>query len=103
MTAQVHLPLDQIADFCERWRIKEMAVFGSALAGTARPDSDVDLLVVFHDDAEWDLFDYVRAESELRLILGRDVDLVEKQNIKNPFFRHHVMQKHKVICAATGS
>ena len=90
---------DKIAAFCRRWQVKELAIFGSALGDEFRPDSDVDVLVVFQDDAKWSLFDHMRAEEELEQIFGREVDLVEKQAIRNPFRRHHILNNHEVIYA----
>lgn len=99
MSVRIGIPRDKIADFCRRWRIKELAIFGSALGDEFRPDSDVDVLVVFQDDAEWDLFDHMRAEEELGEIFGREVDLVEKAAIRNPFRRRHILDHHEVIYA----
>ena len=44
---QIPLPLDQIADYCRRWKITELALFGSVLTDHFRSDSDVDVLVTF--------------------------------------------------------
>jgi predicted nucleotidyltransferase len=63
------------------------------------PESDVDVLVVFQDDAKWNLFDHMKAEEELKQIFGREVDLVEKKAIRNPFRRHHILNNHEVIYA----
>ncbi|MDW8326366.1 MAG: nucleotidyltransferase domain-containing protein [Anaerolineales bacterium] len=43
--ARLHIPREQIAEFCRRWRIIEFSIFGSALREDFRPDSDVDVLV----------------------------------------------------------
>ena len=96
------IPLDKksIAEFCRRWKITEFSLFGSVLRDDFRPDSDVDVLVVFQDDAERDLFDHMKAEEELKQIFGRDVDLVEKRAIRNPFRRHHILSNCEVIYAA---
>jgi len=80
--------------------VKELAIFGSALGEYFRPDSDVDVLVEFREEANWTLFDHMKAEEELREILGRRVDLVEKSAIRNPFRRHHIMKNHVVVYAA---
>jgi hypothetical protein len=100
MSARIDIPKDKIADFCRRWQVKELAIFGSALGDDFRPDSDVDVLVVFRDDAKWDLFDHMKAEEELKQIFGREVDLVEKRAIRNPFRRHHILRNCEVIYAA---
>ena len=100
MRMRIEIPKDIITEFCRRWQVKELAIFGSALGDDFRPDSDVDVLVVFQDDAEWDLFDHMKAEEELKQIFGREVDLVEKKAIRNPFRRHHILSNYEVIYAA---
>lgn len=99
MSLRIEIPNSKIAAFCQRWRIKELAIFGSALGNDFRSDSDVDVLVVFQDDAKWNLFDHMEAEEELERIFGREVDLVEKKAIRNPFRRHHILNNHEVIYA----
>ena len=71
----IEFPQDQIEDFCRRWQITELGLFGSALRDDFRPDSDVDVLVAFADGARWSLFDMARMEEQLKGILGREVDL----------------------------
>ena len=100
MSVQINIPKEKIADFCRRWQVKELAIFGSALGGDFRSDSDVDVLVVFQDDATWNLFDHMKAEEELKQVFGREADLVEKKAIRNPFRRHHILSNCEVIYAA---
>ena len=100
MSVRIEVPQAKIAEFCQRWQVKELAIFGSALGDDFRPDSDVDVLVVLQDDAAWNLFDHMKAEEELKQIFGREVDLVEKKAIRNPFRRHHILSHYEVIYAA---
>ena len=100
MSVKIDIHKDKIVEFCRRWRVKELAIFGSALGNDFRPDSDVDVLVVFQDDAKWDLFDHMKAEEELKQLFGREVDLVEKKVVKNPFRRQHILSNHEVIYAS---
>ncbi|NBB73455.1 MAG: nucleotidyltransferase [Bacteroidetes bacterium] len=72
----------QLADCCRRWKITELAVFGSALRDDFRPDSDVDLLVQFAPDATWSLFDHVRMERELEEMAEREVDLLTRRAVE---------------------
>ena len=66
----------ELAPICRRHRIRKLSLFGSRLKGTARPDSDVDLLVEFEPDATTTLFDMARIEIELSALMdGRRVDL----------------------------
>jgi len=75
-------PMDKIAEFCRRWKIQEMAVFGSALRADFSPESDIDVIVAFDDTAEWSLLDHIRMQQELQAILQRDVDLVTRRAIE---------------------
>jgi len=72
----------QLVDFCRRHHIRTMAFFGSVLRDDFRPDSDVDVLVEFLPEATPTLFDLARMEEELKNILGREVDLIEKKSIE---------------------
>ena len=72
MVANIPIPEARIAEFCRKWRIAEFSLFGSVLRGDFRPDSDVDVLVVFEPDAtpqleEWlDMLDELKATSKGR-------------------------------------
>ena len=95
------LPVDRqrIEAFCRKWKVKELSLFGSVLTEDFRPDSDVDVLAVFDEHAGWSLYDIVDMTDELKEIFGRDVDLVEKRALRNPFRKHHILKTHEVIYA----
>lgn len=80
--AKIPLPDFDIEDFCRRWQVSELGLFGSVLRDDFRPDSDVDVLVTFAPGAHWSLFDMVHMQKELELILGREVDLVERRAVE---------------------
>ena len=94
------LPLVGIADFCKRWKVKEFSVFGSILREDFGPDSDVDVLLSFIKDAPWGLFEFVDMKEELEKIFGREVDIVEKEGLRNPFRRREILHTREVIYAA---
>jgi predicted nucleotidyltransferase len=97
------LPQERLAEFCRRWKISRLAVFGSAAQGKLRPDSDIDLLVTFAPDADWSMFDHYRMEGELVELLGREVDLVSNRAVQenpNPIFRRQIFGSAKEIYAA---
>ena len=73
---QIHVPKERIAEFCRKWKITELALFGSVLREDFRPDSDVDVLVTFSSDADWGFEHLLDMKEELQAILGRSVDLV---------------------------
>ncbi len=76
------LPMAEIAKFCQRWKIQELAVFGSALRADFDSESDIDLIVTFDDDADWSLLDHMRMQQELQALFQRDVDLVTKRAVE---------------------
>jgi predicted nucleotidyltransferase len=82
MNARIELPKAAIEDFCRRWQITEFALFGSVLREDFSPDSDIDVLVRFAPDARHSLFDLARMQDELRVLFGREVDLVERAAIE---------------------
>lgn len=77
----------QIADFCQRWNIIELALFGSILRDDFRPDSDIDILASFSPNTSWNIFDLMQMQEQLESMLGRTVDLTQKQQLNNPFKR----------------
>jgi hypothetical protein len=97
--AQVNIavPEHRIRDFCRRWKIAELAVFGSVLRQDFRPDSDVDVLVTFAESAQWSLYDWVDMIAELREIFGRDVDLLSSQSLRNPFRRREILRTRETL------
>lgn len=98
--SKIDIPMDKIEDFCRRWRIKEFSLFGSVLRDDFRSDSDVDVLVSFEENAGWSLYDVVDMKEELKAIFGREVDLVEKGAIRNPFRKHSILSTKEVLYAA---
>jgi predicted nucleotidyltransferase len=84
MISTVRIPLPEVAveEFCRRWQISELSLFGSVLREDFGPESDIDVLVTFGPGARWSLFDMVHMQSELADILGRRVDLVERKAVE---------------------
>jgi predicted nucleotidyltransferase len=77
------IPKAKLAEFCKRWNVSELALFGSALRDDFRPDSDVDVLVSFAPQAHVTLFDMVQMQNELKAVFKREVDLVSKRGLEN--------------------
>jgi predicted nucleotidyltransferase len=89
----IDIPQNKIAEFCQRWKIVEFALFGSALREDFRLDSDVDVLVTFASDSAWTLFDHVDMQDELSDLFGRKVDLVSRRGIE----RSRNARRHQAI------
>ena len=103
MSLNVEASREEVAAFCERWQVMQLAIFGSVLREDFGPDSDVDLLVSFEDGARHTLFDMVRMEEELKTIFGREVDLIERVGVersRNHIRREAILQSAETIYAA---
>ncbi|MDJ0682204.1 MAG: nucleotidyltransferase family protein [Xenococcaceae cyanobacterium MO_167.B52] len=102
----IEIPVDQITKFCQRWKVRELALFGSVLGEDFRPDSDIDILISFIPDNCWTLFDRVDMQDELTEIFGRKVDLVNKKGIersRNYLRKDNILGSAKVIYEITPS
>lgn len=97
---KLSLPYEQIAEFCRKWNVTEFALFGSVLRDDFRPDSDVDVLVEFEDDYHPGSRGWNRMIEELEALFGREVDLVRKDRISNPFRREQSLHHNRVVYAA---
>lgn len=82
MVTRVPFPKEQIAAFCRKWKITELALFGSVLREDFRPDSDVDVLVTFAPGADWGIDELLDMKEQLESLFGRRVDLVEKRLVE---------------------
>ena len=103
VAARFQLPKDRLTAFCERWGIAEVALFGSVLQDDFSADSDIDVLVRFRREATPSLFSLVRMEAELSQLMGRRVDLVEREAVeqsRNHIRRKAILESARVIHAA---
>jgi len=96
------LPLsgEQLLDFCRRWKITELALFGSVLRDELKSDSDVDILVTFSSDVRWGLFDHLQMEQELSDSLGRKVDILTRRSVEqspNWLLRDEILHTAEVV------
>lgn len=97
------MPRKTISDFCQRWNIQELALFGSALGDTFTDSSDIDLLVTFEDNARRGLLDHVQIQNELEQLFGREVDLISKRAVDqshNWIRRKNILDSAQIIFSA---
>jgi predicted nucleotidyltransferase len=99
MAARISISQEQLAAFCRKWKVKELSIFGSVLRDDFRDDSDVDLLIETLPESElgWDWLDM---QSELASLLGRKVDLVFKDRLRNPYRRQEILRTRQVLYVA---
>jgi uncharacterized protein len=100
---KLNVPMDRIAEFCERWKVQEFALFGSVLREDFRPDSDVDVLLAFRPEARISLFDYPAMQDDLEAIFERRVDVLSRRGVeesRNPFRKKAILESARTIYAA---
>jgi predicted nucleotidyltransferase len=105
MSGQPHVdvPREAIADFCRRWQVTELCLFGSVLRDDFRSDSDVDVLVRFAPHARHNVFDLMHMEAELTRVFGRKVDLADRHVLEqspNYIRRRHILESAETVYAA---
>ncbi len=98
-TSTLHVPYEQLADFCRENQIEYLALFGSAAHGELRADSDVDLLVEFDPAVKVGFLALGRMQRELSALFQRQVDLVPRSGLK-PTIREDVLRSARVLYAA---
>lgn len=84
MPVRPPIPLDAetLREFCTRWQIRDLSLFGSFLRSDFREDSDLDLLVSFQPGTNWGYLSLFAMQDELEQLTGRKVDLVSRRGIE---------------------
>ena len=93
----INLSETEIGDFCQRWHICELALFGSVLRDDFGLDSDIDILVTFAPEADWGLFDHLRMEEELSHLFNRHVDLLTRRAVEH---NHNAPRRREILNTA---
>jgi predicted nucleotidyltransferase len=96
----VSLNYNEIVVICEKYNINELSIFGSSLRDDFNKNSDIDILVSFHQNSNVNLFDIMDLENEFSRILNREVDIVEKEALKNPIRKNRILSTREIIYAA---
>ncbi len=103
MTIRISIDRSQIAEFCRKWSVTELALFGSVLREDFGPTSDVDVLVTFDAESHRTLFDLAHMQEELSQLFGREVDLLTRRSVeasRNPIRRAAILSSLEVVHAA---
>ena len=103
LKSRLKLSADQIVEFCQRWQVRELALFGSVLRADFRHDSDIDILIAYSPEANNGLLARVRMKNELETLCGRDIDLMTKKSIEqspNRLRRYNILDSAQVIYVA---
>jgi uncharacterized protein len=102
LRARLGISPEEVKHFCERWNIRELALFGSVLRDDFLPDSDIDVLISLAPNHSWGL-EFIQMREELSVLLGRPVDLLTRQSIehsRNLLRRQTILNAAEVIYVA---
>jgi len=96
--------LPDVLPVLKKNKVKRAYAFGSVVTGDFNDDSDIDLLITLQDnldpgeytDCFWGLY------FELPEVLGRPVDLVMSETVKNPFFQESLDRSKELIYEPEG-
>jgi uncharacterized protein len=100
VTVQTPIPFKKLTSFCKRWKVVELALFGSSLRKDFSFHSDIDVLVSFAPHSDWGLFDHIQMKQELKQLFGRDVDLVTRRALeqsRNTLLRSEILGTAKIL------
>lgn len=90
--------IDSLISLCKLHKVKELYVFGSILTSKFNRDSDIDMLVQFENIDILEYADnYFDFKEKLEKLLGREIDLLENQAIRNPIFRKILDRDKKIV------
>jgi len=102
MPLGIAIDAGQLADLCRRYHVAKLELFGSRAKGTARPDSDVDLLVTFEEGKTPGLA-FVSLAEDLEALFGRHVDLLTRECVEsdqNPVRKRSILSRTEDLYAA---
>jgi uncharacterized protein len=83
---------NRLVEFCKRNNIRKLSIFGSAIRGALKPDSDIDVLVEFDEEHIPGLFTIAHMEIELSAMVGRKADLRTPEDLSR-YFRDEVLRE----------
>ena len=96
----ISLNFDDVIRLCKKYHIIELSIFGSSIRDDFTKDSDVDFLVSFDHNSIITLFDIMELENEFSKLLNKEVDIVEKEALRNPIRRNKILSTREIIYAA---
>ena len=96
----VFLDYNDVINLCKQYFIIELSVFGSSIREDFTQSSDVDILVSFDKNSSITLFDIIELENKFKKLLGREVDIVEKESLNNPIRKNKILSSREIIYAA---
>ena len=90
--------IEELKKLCTLYNVEKMYLFGSILNANFNKESDIDFLVKFKTIEISSYFDnYMDFKENLEKLLGREVDLVEEQTLRNPILINSINKSKELI------
>jgi predicted nucleotidyltransferase len=90
--------MGSLIKLCDNYNVDKMYLFGSALGPDYTDQSDIDFLVKFKPIDLATYFDnYMNFKENLKALLGREIDLLEEQTLKNPVLIASINRSKELI------
>ncbi|UGU15297.1 nucleotidyltransferase domain-containing protein [Sinomicrobium kalidii] len=90
--------IENLKKLCNKYHVDKMYLFGSALTSDFNSNSDIDFLVRFKPIDLINYFEnYMAFKENLKKLLGREIDLVEEQTLKNPILINSINKNKELI------
>ena len=91
--------IKKLFSLCKKYKVKELYAFGSILTPRFNSRSDVDILVNFNSEIDYENYadNYFDFHHALKSLFGRDVDLVDEKSVKNPYFKEELEETKYLI------
>lgn len=96
----VNITEKDLNDIVQKYGVKEISVFGSAIRDDFSPQSDLDLLIEFSDSQKISLFDIIDIQEYFSKLTNRNVDIVEPAALKNPYRKKAILSSKEVLYSA---
>ncbi|MBN2501748.1 MAG: nucleotidyltransferase family protein [Anaerolineales bacterium] len=96
---KIDISSEILVEFCRRYQVRRLALFGSVLREDFQAASDVDILVKFDPDARVSFMTLGKMQRELEAIFQRKVDLVPQDGLK-PIIREEVLSSAQEVYAS---
>ena len=91
--------LNVIKDLCKQYKVKSLYSFGSVNTSTFNEKSDIDFLIDFEPDISIEDYtdNFFSLREKFSHLFKRDIDLVTRRSLSNPFFIQDVEQSKLLI------
>jgi uncharacterized protein len=96
----IQIPAIQLAELCQRFKVRELSIFGSVLRDDFRSDSDVDVLIEMEPAESMTIEKFLAIQDALEALIQRPIDLVEKKLVNNPYRREEILRTREILYAA---